>query len=509
RAARSILRLETLDPAVPVSFADLGGRSRAAASFSLLLEDIYGIPVEAGAIMNPTGDLHQLARQIERDRSASGPQRASFASVHGNGATVLEASDLTLDRFIDAATLDAAATLPPPGMGEPERVLLTGANGFLGRFLCLEWLKRLEASGGTLTCIARGSDDASARARLLEAFGRGDAELTTELDRLGSRLVVLAGDLAEPKLGLADERWAELAQRIDLIVHPAALVNHRLPYRQLFSPNVAGTAELIRLALTTRAKRIVNLSTIAMVGPEIDEDAPIRSAIPRWTVSDDYADGYASSKWAGEVLLADAHERFGLPVTTFRSYLAMAHSRYRGQLNLPDMFTRWVLSLALTRIAPPSFYYGDLARAHYEGLPVDFIAAAIVAIGEARRVGLHTFHVLNPHDDGVSLDAFVDWIGEDGFPCQKVAPFEAWLEQFETALRALPEASRRASLLPLMAAYSSPPPAVPGTQIATARFASGVLETMPGGVGEIPHVGPQLIAKYLADLRASGLLDGG
>ncbi|MEO5598282.1 MAG: hypothetical protein ABIQ66_06655, partial [Novosphingobium sp.] len=42
RAARSILRLETLDPAVPVSFADLGGRSRAAASFSLLLEDIYG-----------------------------------------------------------------------------------------------------------------------------------------------------------------------------------------------------------------------------------------------------------------------------------------------------------------------------------------------------------------------------------------------------------------------------------------------------------------------------------
>ncbi|MEP6869830.1 MAG: hypothetical protein ABJA20_15085, partial [Novosphingobium sp.] len=102
-----------------------------------------------------------------------------------------------------------------------------------------------------------------------------------------------------------------------------------------------------------------------------------------------------------------------------------------------------------------------------------------------------------------------DWIGEGGFPCQKVAPFDAWLEQFETTLRALPEASRRASLLPLMAAYSCPPPAVPGTQIATARFAGGVRETMPGGVGEIPHVGPQLIAKYLADLRASGLLEGG
>ncbi|MEO7915755.1 MAG: carboxylic acid reductase [Novosphingobium sp.] len=509
RAARSVLRLESLDIAVPVSFADLGGDSLAAVSFSLLLEDIYGIPVEAGVIMHPTGDLYQLARQIERDRSASGPQRASFASVHGEGASVLEASDLTLDRFIDAATLDAAAALPLPGTDEPARVLLTGANGFLGRFLCLEWLKRLEETGGTLTCIARGSDDASARTRLLDAFGRGDAELTAELERLGSRLVVLAGDLSEPKLGLTDERWNELSQGIDLIVHPAALVNHKLPYRQLFGPNVAGTAELIRLALTTRAKRIVNVSTIAVARPGMDEDAPIRSAVPRWTVSDGYADGYASSKWAAEVLLADAQERFGLPVANFRSNMILAHSRYRGQLNLPDMFTRWVLSLALTRLAPASFYAGDAERAHYEGLPVDFIAAAIVAIGEARREGPHTFHVLNPHDDGISLDDFVDWIGDCGFPCHRVAPFDAWRERFETALRALPDRSRQASLLPLMEAFSRSSPSIPGTQMATARFAEAVRETLPAGSGEIPHLGPQLMAKYLADLRASSLLEGG
>ena len=51
--------------------------------------------------------------------------------------------------------------------------------------------------------------------------------------------------------------WQRLADTVDLIVHPAAHVNHVLPYRQLFGPNVVGTAELIRLAITTRLKRFI------------------------------------------------------------------------------------------------------------------------------------------------------------------------------------------------------------------------------------------------------------
>ncbi|HEY6870755.1 MAG TPA: carboxylic acid reductase [Novosphingobium sp.] len=507
RAARSVLGLNALDPAVPVSFADLGGDSLSAVSFGMLLEDIYGVPVEAGSIMHPTGDLHQLARQIERDRAGSGPQRATAASLHGDDAAVLEAADLTLDRFIDAATLGEAALLPHPAPAEPTRVLLTGANGFLGRFLCLEWLQRLERSGGRLVCVARGRDDASARARLLEAFATGDPALDAEMARLGDRLEVLAGDLAEPGLGLPEAVWDRLAGEIDLIVHPAALVNHKLPYRQLFGPNVAGTAELIRLALTRRLKRIVNISTIAAIGRgTVDEDAPIRNAVPRWTLSEAYADGYGASKWAGEVLLADAHERFGLPVSNFRSNMILVHSTYRGQLNVPDMFTRWVLSLALTRIAPESFYAGDKARAHYEGLPVDFIARAVVEIGEARRTGLHNFHVLNPHDDGVSLDSFVQWIGENGYPCRRIASYADWVARFETALRALPDSSRQASVLPLMDAFARPSPATPGTRTPTGRFVAAVHESVPVNGGEIPHLGPALIARYIEDLRALGLL---
>ncbi len=61
--------------------------------------------------------------------------------MHGRDATEVHASDLKLDKFIDAATLTAAPTVPGPS-AEVRTVLLTGATGFLGRYLALEWLER-------------------------------------------------------------------------------------------------------------------------------------------------------------------------------------------------------------------------------------------------------------------------------------------------------------------------------------------------------------------------------
>jgi len=63
-----------------------------------------------------------------------------------------------------------------------------------------------------------------------------------------------------------------------------------------------------------------------------------------------------------------------------------------GQLNVPDIFTRTMLSVVATGIAPGSFYEldanGNRQRAHYDGLPVDFIAEAIATRGLRSRTGL-------------------------------------------------------------------------------------------------------------------------
>ena len=141
---------------------------------------------------------------------------------------------------------------------------------------------------------------------------------------------------------------------------------------------------------------------------------------PTRAVDDSYANGYGNSKWAGEVLLREAHDLCGLPVAVFRCDMILADTTYAGQLNVPDMFTRMMLSLVATGIAPGSFYEldadGNRQRAHYDGLPVDFIAEAIATLGSHVQDGFETYHVMNPYDDGIGLDEYVDWLIEAGYP---------------------------------------------------------------------------------------------
>jgi fatty acid CoA ligase FadD9 len=394
-------------------------------------------------------------------------------------------------------------------------VLLTGATGFLGRYLALEWLERMDMVDGKVICLVRAKDDAAARERLDKTFDSGDPELLRHYRELAAdHLEVVAGDKGEADLGLDPQTWQRLADTVDLIVDPAALVNHVLPYSQLFGPNALGTAELIRVALTTKQKPFVYVSTIG-VGAGIEpgkftEDGDVRVISATRKVDDSYANGYSNSKWAGEVLLREAHDLCGLPVSVFRCDMILADTTYAGQLNLPDMFTRLMLSLVATGIAPGSFYRldaeGNRQRAHYDGLPVEFIADAISTLGERVVDGFETYHVMNPYDDGVALDEFVDWLIAAGYPVQRVGDYAAWLKRFETAIRALPERQRQASLLPLLHNYQRPEKPIRGSIAPTDRFRAAVRSARVGTDKDIPHVTPQVIVKYVTDLQLLGLL---
>ena len=495
-----------------MSFEGLGGDSLSALSFSMLLEEIFDVDVPVGMVISPTSSLQRLADHIQAARGG-GSKRPGFAAVHGRHPQQIRAADLTLDKFIDASALAKAPSLPRAG-AHVRTVLLTGANGFLGRFLALEWLERLAPVGGKLVCIARGHDAASARERIAGVLDSGDEALKRRFEALAAdHLEVLAGDIGEPDLGLDAATWQRLAGSVDLIVHPAALVNHVLPYSQLFGPNVVGTAELIRLAITTRLKPFNFVSTVAAAtrGQEdcVDEDADIRVASPQREVAATYANGYGTSKWAGEVLLREAHAHCGLPVTVFRSDMILAHTRYAGQLNVPDMFTRLVFSLLASGLAPQSFYVpgegGGRARAHYDGLPVDFTAEAIAALGAQPHEGFRTYHVANPHDDGISLDDFVDWLIEAGHPIQRIEPHASWFARFEAALRALPEGRRQHSSLALLHAFARPAPADSGSRVPADRFRAAVRALGIGPGGDIPHLTSALLRKVVADLRQLGL----
>jgi fatty acid CoA ligase FadD9 len=482
-------------------------------TFANLLREIFDIDVPVGVIVSPATDLASLAAYIEAERQP-GAKRPTFASVHGRDATEAHASDLTLDKFIDAKTLATAPSLPGPS-AEVRTVLLTGATGFLGRYLALEWLERMNLVDGRLICLVRAKDDAAARERLDKTFDSGDPKLLAHYRELAAdHLEVIAGDKGEADLGLDPQTWQRLADTVDVIVDPAALVNHVLPYSQLFGPNAVGTAELIRIALTTKIKPFVYVSTIA-VGYGIEpgkfvEDADVRVISATRKVDDSYANGYGNSKWAGEVLLREAHDLCSLPASVFRCDMIMADTTYAGQLNVPDMFTRMMLSLVATGIAPESFYEldadGNGQRAHFDGLPVEFIADAISTLGVNVVDGFETYHVMNPYDDGISMDTYVDWLIEAGYPVERVGDYAGWLQRFDTAIRALPERQRQASLLPLLHNYQRPEHPINGSLAPADHFRSAVQDAKIGPDKDIPHVAAPVIVKYVTDLQLLGLL---
>jgi len=193
--------------------------------------------------------------------------------------------------------------------------------------------------------------------------------------------------------------------------------------------------------------------------------------------------------------------------------MILADTTYAGQLNLPDMFTRMMLSLVATGIAPGSFYEldaeGDRQRSHYDGLPVEFIAAGISILGTRvldSGVGYQTYHVMNPYDDGVGLDEYVDWLVDAGYPIQRIADYGEWLRRFEGAMRALPERQRQYSLLPLLHNYQKPGTPLHGSLAPTDRFRAAVQEAKIGADKDIPHVSAPVIVKYITDLQLLGLL---
>ena len=463
----------------------------------------------------------QLGRhETKRELESNVP---SFVSVHGRHPSEVHAADLTLDKFIDTTTLTAAPTLPGPS-AEVRTVLLTGATGFLGRYLLLEWLERMERVDGTLICLVRAESDEDAWQRVESTFDSGAPGLLAHFRQLAAdHLLVIAGDKGEANLGLDEEVWQQLADTVDLIVDCAAVVNGVLPYSELFGPNVVGTAELIRLALTTKLKPYSYMST-ANVGDQIEpsaftEDADIREISPTRTVDEGFTNGYGNSKWAGEVLLREAHDLCGLPVSVFRCDMILADTTYTGQLNAADMFTRMVLSVVATGIAPGSFYHldadGNRQRAHFDGLPVGFVAEAITTLGAQVVDGFETYHVMNPHDDGIGLDEYVDWLIEAGYPIERIDDFAEWVQRFEAALRALPEPQRQDSALEVWQSLLRDPrgvhPMEPvcGSVAPADRFRAAVQEAKVGpdkNNPDIPHISAPIILKYVTELQLLGLL---
>ncbi|WP_280430867.1 non-ribosomal peptide synthetase [Nocardia brasiliensis] len=347
--------------------------------------------------------------------------------------------------------------LPPSHRGGARDVLLTGATGFVGAYLLRELLDRTDA---VVWCLVRAENARAGRARIEEALQR--YQLWD--DALGTRIVPVPGDLAQPAFGLSDTEHAWLADRIDVIYHNGARVNHLEHYSRLRAANVEGTREVLRLATTRRLKPVHFVSTVNTV----ISAAPGASVYEHTRLAADElpGQGYISSKWAAEQLILQAAER-GVPARVYRPGLVSGDLQVG--INSPDdSFWNMIRAAVILGVAP------DVGAASIALVPVTYVARAIVEISLSPATAT-AYHLVN--EEPVPIRTLFDCLRRHGLPIE-TATFDdvrrRLAEQAHTRFQTGDDSLVRAALLGGNFATTPPDLVIDATNTARALADSAI-----------------------------------
>ncbi|KAK0864542.1 hypothetical protein LTS02_005924 [Friedmanniomyces endolithicus] len=382
-------------------FFDLGGHSLSLAELAARVSRTFGFRVPVARLADPT----TLEGHVQTIR---GVRDGQIAAVQADLPAVLR-EDSLLDSDIK----------PPPkakirSLKEADTVLLTGATGFLGAFLLNDLL---ESTSATIVCLVRfanpSESDVSAGVARMR---RNLIDLGLWSDAMMERVEILPGNLERKRLGLSSDEFAELAARIQVVVHAAATVNLVYPYAALRAANVGGTREILRLACLSGAT-VQYVSTNGVLPPSASGDGwPEDAMIWVDAVPEKIPDGYGQTKWAAEQLVYEAGRR-GLPVRILRAGTISGHSA-SGAANAWDLLTALFVESIILGYAP------DVEGWRAEMTPVDFVSKAIVHLSNQTQAKQLVFHLGDP--DPVPTSEVFDHLAELGYPTKKIG-FEEWV----------------------------------------------------------------------------------
>ena len=278
-----------------------------------------------------------------------------------------------------------------PTSSSIQRVLLTGANGFLGIYLASELLRR----NTEVTALVRASNPEQGLQQVLKMASRAGIDLNPK------NLKVVTGDFTQENLGLS-LRDRSFVEDLDGILHCGAFVHHLHSYTTLEEANVRGTRRLLELALKRKTKRFGFVSTIG-VGSVTTRNNTIPEELT--DVRPPIQNGYILSKWAAERWVEKIRQDFGLSSVILRAG-NITGDQTTGFSNYEQNHF-WLLQKGCWQLG----HFPDWTR-NIEMMPVDHLARIMVEIFLLGPQDLTVSNLTNPNL--ITTPQFFQWAQRSG-----------------------------------------------------------------------------------------------
>ena len=249
---------------------------------------------------------------------------------------------------------------------------VTGATGFIGRFL----VERLLERKGTIYVLVRKGS----LKKLDELRARWGAD--------EKRVVGVVGDLAKPKLGLSAADIASLRGKINHFFHLAAIYDLSADSASQEESNVAGTRNAVELAEALVAKAFHHVSSIAAAGLY---DGVFREDM--FEEAEELDHPYFRTKHESEAIVRNESK---VPYRIYRPGIVVGHSK-TGEIDKIDgPYYFFKLIQKFRNALPPWMPTIGIEGGRINIVPVDFVAGAIDHIAHKKGLDGGCFHLTDP-----------------------------------------------------------------------------------------------------------------
>ena len=249
---------------------------------------------------------------------------------------------------------------------------VTGATGFIGRFLVSNLLKR---KGQVHVLVRKGS--AKKLAQIGETMG-WDMK----------RIVPVTGDLSKPKLGLSAAQITALKGKVQHFFHLAAIYDLTADADSQKLANIGGTKNALELAAVIKAGCFHHTSSIAAAGlyPGVFREDMFDEA-------EGLKDPYLKTKHESEGLV---RKQSAVPYRIYRPSMVVGHSK-TGEIDKIDgPYYLFTLIKKIRQTLPQWMPTLGIEGGRINVVPVDFVADAMDHIAHKKGLDGHCFHLVDP-----------------------------------------------------------------------------------------------------------------